>query len=463
MLIHLYSFSKAPNSTSLPSDTGREVEGELNEQSSITAPYISFGHVEPAYNYAYIPVWNRYYFIQNWEYTLGLWQAHMAVDVLATYKDGIGASTQYVLRSSSSWDGAIVDRTYPTTQQSTVTLAAGSVDEAWSRQELGEPCFILGVSTSTQHFYRMDSSDLASFFHYLYSDGYINQLYDGDWATEYPQLKINLNPIQYVDSLMWYPFSPAAGSGGSIQVGWGDVPVSARTVPTVFQGEYYFTPPRHPQSASRGSYLNLAPMSEYTLSFPPWGIIQLDSFSVSNATTVGCKFYVDFTTGAGTLNVYLYMSESDKVLVESRTAQVGVAVQYSAIVSNGFGLAPNAQNAMRILGAAGALAQGEIMSGLGSVANMLGDAVEAALPYGGSTNTGSGRSGLKGPLSLVGRFANVVDEDLPHRGRPLCTRKEIGTLAGYVQCSNVEIDLPDATYDESQAVTRHMEGGFLYE
>lgn len=480
MQLSLYQFSKAPNSTKLPSGTGVSVSGELRAPCSLAAPSLLFTDANTAasltiYNYAHIPAFSRYFFIRNWTYQPGGWVATMDVDVLASFKDVIGESTQYVARSASKWDGDVLDNSYPTKNVTTTSLASGSITDAWSREGIGSPCYVLGVSTSSQHFYRMDEGDLAIFFHYLYSDEYINQLYDGNWSEKYPQLKINLNPIQYVDSLMWYPFSPASAPSGSIQVGWGEISMSTRSVPAIHSGIYVFpTIPKHPQAATRGGYLNLSPWSAYYLSFPPWGIIQLDSLTLSGADGVTCRYYVDFTTGAGTLNIYA-SREGVEILLDSRTSQIGTAVKYSAIISNGYGLVSNLPNTARALGAAssflgpGALTRKKFLSGMdigsgvSAIADMVGDAVSAALPYGGSTNLGSGRNGLKGPLSLTGRFVNIVDEDLQHHGRPLCHQELISNLAGYVQVTNAEVEAPEATADELNRIISLMEGGFLFE
>lgn len=471
MEIILYQFSKAPNSTRQPSGGGLSVSGELRDSCDIAAPSIRFGVVETAasltvYNYAYIPPFGRYYFIRNWEYDLGVWVGSMDVDVLAAYKDVIGASTQYVLRSASHWDGDVVDRAYPSKNAVHVVAADGSVEHAWSRPGIGSPCYILGVSSSSEHFYRMDDGDLNLFMHYLYSDEYANQIMDG-WAESYPQLKVNLNPIQYVNSLQWYPFSPASSPSGAIQVGWGEVSMASHSVQQVHSGIYTFNSiPRHPQSAARGDYLNLSPWSSYFLSFPPWGIIQLDSLTVAGCDGIVCRYYVDFTTGGGTLNIYA-AAGGGNVLLDSRTSQVGVAVQYTKIVSEGFGLPASAVIPKTLGMIAPALGGGAAApvaaSTAGAAVSLIGDAVEMSIPYGGSTNNGSGKNGLQGPLALYGKFVDVVDEDLPHRGRPLCQRVAINTLTGYVLCSNVEIDAPSATSSELDAITSLMEGGFIFE
>ena len=67
------------------------------------------------YNYVYIqaPV-ERYYWINKWERISGIWHAYTTEDVLASFKDDILKTNQYVLRTSrpDMWDDTIPDTFY---------------------------------------------------------------------------------------------------------------------------------------------------------------------------------------------------------------------------------------------------------------------------------------------------------------------------------------------------------------
>lgn len=65
--------------------------GNLRQSTSIINPVIMLNADNPtAYNYAYIPAFNRYYFINKIEaYRTGLFILTMSVDVLETYKTEI--------------------------------------------------------------------------------------------------------------------------------------------------------------------------------------------------------------------------------------------------------------------------------------------------------------------------------------------------------------------------------------
>lgn len=65
--------------------------GKLREESSVVNPSIMVQATNPSsYNYAYIPEFNRYYFITDMvSIRTGIWEISMHVDVLMSFKDGI--------------------------------------------------------------------------------------------------------------------------------------------------------------------------------------------------------------------------------------------------------------------------------------------------------------------------------------------------------------------------------------
>ena len=117
--ITLYQFAKKLNSTARPSGTAKGVQGKLRESCSMLAPeigFVSFGQTESphVWNYAYIPDFGRFYFIDNWTWAGGMWYASMTVDPLASWRNEIANSTEYIVRAASAVNPNIIDTTYPT-------------------------------------------------------------------------------------------------------------------------------------------------------------------------------------------------------------------------------------------------------------------------------------------------------------------------------------------------------------
>lgn len=88
MVIDLYINSSENNRVNKVLSNKFEMSGTLRGETNVINPEILIEHTNPTgFNYAYIPEFNRYYFIN--EFTAvrnGLWRVRLAVDVLETYK-----------------------------------------------------------------------------------------------------------------------------------------------------------------------------------------------------------------------------------------------------------------------------------------------------------------------------------------------------------------------------------------
>ena len=121
--VNFWAFSKRPNSTKRPSTTAdNSFDCTLKGPCSIMAPVfeVNYGNAgtDPiGYNYCYVDAFDRYYWVSDWVNDGPIWECRAIEDELATWKTAIGSSSQYILRSSHSSDGSIVDTCYPATLQ----------------------------------------------------------------------------------------------------------------------------------------------------------------------------------------------------------------------------------------------------------------------------------------------------------------------------------------------------------
>lgn len=94
--------------------------GTLREQSSIIDPIITISDIDDyigSMNYAYIPEFNRYYFITNVESVRkNLWKVSFHVDVLFTYRDAIRANSAIIERNENEYDLKLNDGLFRTQQ-----------------------------------------------------------------------------------------------------------------------------------------------------------------------------------------------------------------------------------------------------------------------------------------------------------------------------------------------------------
>lgn len=91
MVIDLYINSSENNRVNKVLSGKFELTGTLRGETNVINPEILIEHTNPTgYNYAYIPEFNRYYFINEFTSVRnGLWRVRLAVDVLETYKTQI--------------------------------------------------------------------------------------------------------------------------------------------------------------------------------------------------------------------------------------------------------------------------------------------------------------------------------------------------------------------------------------
>lgn len=106
-LIYLYTFKKKKNSTDIPSG-GTHFDCVLKSETSVLNPTITLNANLTSiatYNYAYIPHFNRYYFIDDVKSIRNnLIEISMTSDALASYRNDIGNYTTYISRASENYN-----------------------------------------------------------------------------------------------------------------------------------------------------------------------------------------------------------------------------------------------------------------------------------------------------------------------------------------------------------------------
>ena len=94
--------------------------GTMREQSSIIDPVIMISDIDSyvgSMNYAYIPEFNRYYFITNIENVReNLWRVSFHVDVLYTYREQIKSNNAIIERNENEYDLKLNDGLFKTQQ-----------------------------------------------------------------------------------------------------------------------------------------------------------------------------------------------------------------------------------------------------------------------------------------------------------------------------------------------------------
>lgn len=446
MDIYLYSFNKRNNSTKIPSG-GVKVSGQIKEPSSLINPSISFGGVEPEYNYAHIPRFGRYYWIREWTFTGGLWVASMEVDVLASWKSYIGSSTQFVVRSSAAYDGEVIDSMYPATNKATTVQTYS--EDPWSAGASFHPHYIVGILGNGEVFgavtyYCLSGGEFLALGQYLLgSFDYMGTDF-GPYTLDY--MKSAFNPIQYITSIVVVPFYSSYGSTDNLKFGWWELPITAEYAEPSREWVLNFEVPKHPQ-ANRGGYLNGPPYSSYTLYIPQFGQIPLDGNVLSGVTSISCKVKYDVRSSNATLTVF-----AGDCLLYTATAFFGANVQIGQISTN------KMEQIGALFGMAAAMFNGDIGGAIsGGV-----DALKSAYPQVQSKGSSGVLTAFETPPRLDAKFMEITAEDNSNIGRPYYKPARLSSLPGFIMTREADIAAP-ATAEEITRIENELNGGIFYE
>lgn len=450
-----YTFQKRINSTKQPTG-GSSYNIILKEGCSVNHPTIALdmglASSPAALNYCYITEFGRYYWVK-WRFEDRLWIGECNVDPLASFKSQIGSSNCYVARSASSYNLRVVDNFYPALAKN--THEANTITSPFDK----EGSYVVGIQGKGSGgkggavtYYRATADGLKTLINYMLADTSIYS--QTDISDEL--LKCIFNPLQYIVSCMWFPFSPPVTSGG-LSFGWWDASVSGinRLSSLEWGANMSFTIPKHPKAATRGDYLNLPPFAKYRLEAGQWGVIPLDNFNLLDDTTLNCDYKVDLMTGSGRFNIQY----RDKLIYEGvYTAQIGVPIQ----------LGQNMFNQGALMGAGGGLINTVKAAVTGDPAGMLingltaiGDAAQLTQSIPSSVGS-NGTISFNNVFGIMADFLDIADEDLASRGRPLCQAKTINSLSGYVQCHDADPAI-SCSDEELDMIVQYMNNGFFYE
>lgn len=485
MEIRLFKLNKRNNSTKRPSGSGDSYNCYLKDSTSVVDPSVIMEYRDHTsyydYNYAYIPDFDRYYYISDIISSGKTWELTLVTDVLATYKDEIGNSNMYVLRSARAWDGRIVDNYYPLmtyhtsgyTQGITPWLHGSAGDENVDVRTGG--CFVIGVvakptasgagSYGSVTYYVIEQSSLRILITKLLSDTVTS---DNGFSSGDMQLALQkalVDPLQFIKSCMWFPLSYAQIDGSAdmheINIWDWTVTDSGFTCKILTKNPPYSvfnvvnTIHKHPWANARGEYMNTAPYTKMRYTVPPFGMFDIDTALCSDASQIRGQIILDYITGLGTLDII-----ADTVSMHRIKSQVGVPIQLSQVTYDYLGsLSGAVSGAASTIGGLLSLNPGAVMNG---VQSMIGSAVNAFIPNQSSIGGNGGFSELRGKANLYYEHYFPVDEDLQNAGRPLCEMRVLSSLPGYQLIMDGDVQI-SGTAGEQAAVKSFLEGGYYYE
>ena len=310
-----------------------ELDCTLRDSCNILDPSIFIrktnadgGSAIPSYNYAYIPEFNRYYFITDiTSVNNQLWRIDMHVDVLMSYKDNILAQEVYVLRNENEYNEFLPDSECVADYSTEMTYGFGMVsgNPFFNAPYVTNPrLFAVSIYDGSEPSQKSppDRSDITPQTIFPNIDGFISPygITNYVYAFSYNELQELFHKIaslnvtsylfnsengDYIISVRMYPFDISQGSTimHDVWIAGEDIQLDA----VLLRGD--------PLLANKGlsklliesfdmslrveDFRELEPYCNTYLYLPYYGFIDLDLSNFINKRYLYIYLTVDFSTG----------------------------------------------------------------------------------------------------------------------------------------------------------------------
>lgn len=472
-MVTLYKVSKKINSTAQPAGPGLQTICKLKDGSGILNPTIVLDFTqeqnwEPQdFNMAYIPEFSRYYWITNIRYITGLWEFTLMVDPLASHKTAIGNTNAYIYRADTGYSFSdFIDNKYPYTTYEETVNAYPDQNPFISQLDMGT--YVLGISGQ--------NAGTGGVSYIAMTPTAFNQLagtlFDptANWLDineiEIALQKALVNPMQYIQSVQWFPFDYTSIPGQpvyQIQFGWWNLTIQGGMkmlgTTSYIANTFNIMLPRHPAYAQYGREMNMAPATRYTCIFLPFGEFEIDPMDVISSDRVVFSYVCDLITGQAFCLLGSYEYDGDQYHTkwfDSRQAKIGVTIAIN-------------QTTQDVMGAGTA-----VIGGVAGLATGSAVAVKALAAIGAVTSTadriapksttsgGQGNTAFYNVLPrIIGQFLSPSQRDHTQYGTPVFAPHTINTFSGFVQCNGVFAG--NCTQEEIDNINEFMENGFFFE
>lgn len=468
--------------TPVVDDDGRDVVDD--DGNDVVVSYIS--KVLTA-NYAYIPDFNRYYFITDiTAISRYLWQISMSVDVLMTYYDDIMNLSAFIARNQNLYSPFVVDdltnftyskeitNTYPV-NKTAVTVLSTAPSTSWHTAVM---------SYLTDDTIRFSGStpalnDLPMITAYASGSNISTQYLVGTTGMVYDLAKAVYKDdtlLSFIKTVMIYPFDIPAIVDSNITT----IKIGTKKYTLTDTFRY---PEHYPERIvvadfdmpNATSFLDYSPYKTYEIYIPYSGFVTL---SGENILGKELKVFYLVNWEDGTANAYVY-NVSDNVVLYSAQCVLGVKVALSS--SNALELsnqktALGLNTGINLIGSAltvgGGLASGNILAVGGGVlrgTSTIGNAISSF-----NQMYDLGKVGITSPVSGLSSGQKVFlritktnpvgydDSYFALKGRPLNQYRKLSDLSGYTIVNDIHVEnVPNATLTEMNEIERLLTNGVI--
>lgn len=438
MTVHLWAgYNKAKSSTATPSTEGVSVDCTPCNPVSILSPRIKMSH-GTRYNYAYIPAYNRYYFVNGIDYENGFDVYSLIVDVMGSYRAEIKTTSSYVTRCADSrrYNDNLNDTLYPTETPVEVIKTVSTAPF------VDEPGYIVQFS-----------GDYGAKTLWLYGENYntlITKLWQ-DWDSvldgERSFAQLMGNPTDNLKSIRRcaLPYSAytqlpiETAHVGIINTGATGKDVTGRTINRAVEIDV----PKPDGYTARPSLLYNA---RYSLWLPGAGFVEIPANLLFSVDKIRVGFNCAMDTGGYTATITVG-PEVVKEVQGSFTRDVQEAFQninMGGIVSG-------------TLSAFSAASLGNIIGTASGIVSGLSSLIPSVSSVGSTTDWYKITSGC----TLQCYYQLPAGEDVANRGRPCCKVLTLGNCSGYVKCENPNFTKAEITRENDLVNAYLTEGAYI--
>lgn len=480
------------------------IGGTLREESSIIAPTITVEHGSfPNWNYAYIPNFNRYYFITDIvSVRLNIWRISFRCDPLMSFKEIIRETKAMVARNEFDFDVRVNDDIYP--------AIYGKEVEEYDAAEIGDATieFIpdktltlkrhIAVTTivpfrGNNSSANPDSPDPGYLPKVITNNFVGSSCYKTYAMTEDEFLRLSKyilahdNKGTFLISAINYPYDiPWDRTGEADPVYLGDSAVIDLTEPddmvlysrsaTLPFWSYAILGSVFTNSGTEFDRFEPYSMQEIYVPYSGWCKLPLDAVQGQTGHRIICYYAIDHINGTAT--AYLYDKTAHRA-IWSAPAQIGYKIGINSTNAYENRRTEEANNANLILSslgavvstAAGIITQNPIMVAGG----ILGEAkaissyniTKSGILDRAQAEMSAGVSGISSYPRLRHRITRILsnsygDQDFNHQyGRPLNQVRVIGNLTGHTVVSSVHLEIPGAYPSEVNEIEALLKEGFI--
>lgn len=456
---YLYRVKKAVNTTWRPAnyEDGTRVNGYIIHPCSIIKPIFKLSYPQGqdiqyyTYNYAYVPIFKRWYWVKDVVFQDGLMEFHLEVDVLASYRADIAGKNFYIVRTSNGSNPGIVDRLYPASVIP-VRKWNSATPAIWSAEGvINNGTFVVGIvgSSGVSKYFAFRPPDFNTFCRTVFS----SLQWWGEESTikEVGEdvIKTVLNPAQYITSVLWFPTIITGDSVTKIPIGWWGVDATAGEIKRPLTSiKASVEIPKHTQAATRGEWLNSFPYRRIKIDVPGFGVCELNPAKVKG-DTISIDVTFDCRNGSASCNIH-----DGGIQLAKLFSQVGVSVAISDIQTNVLG------SLVSGIGGVASVLTGNVIGAVNGVAGMVDNLIKQDVTH------LSSQGGMSALYPLARAFTDIyeiVEEDNPDNGRPYMKNGSMHELGeGFYIVENGNIPIAGATEEETAKVKDFLERGMYY-